>query len=323
MQTFFFYSINLAKLFCLISFVLLLCCRTSFGQTPSDTSQSPKPGKVVVKPDTITRDKSSKDPGIDSSGIKDMGVAVSPSSMRFRIKPGKTETKYVTITNDTYKREKFKLSFSDVGMDNFGKISQVPVGQNAKEYGLVKWISASPNFVELGPGEQKKIAIVLNIPDEEAAYKAGWCLLMVDQAREKNFIAPKADDNKAISMGVIPTYGFGVYIYQNPPNVAISKVEIVSFTFNYDAENRYVHLNARNIGDGIANCKSYIEVNNLNTGYKERLPLKQFNVLPKQERLFEFILPGKIPKGKYSVTGVLDFGSEEELEAAELEITVN
>ncbi len=278
-------------------------------------TDSPEQTELKQKPEA---------PKVDTSKVKitDMGVAVAPSSMRFRAKPGKSETKYLTITNDTYYPKKFKLTFADFSMDNSGAIDQTPIGKIDNEYGLTRWITASPNYVEVKPGEKKKIAIEVSLPDEDAAYKAAWCILMVDQAKEKDYIIPPTAKEGNISMGVIPVFGFGVYIYQNPPNVKINKVEIISFTFNYDKNNRYIHLRAKNVGDGIGFCKSYIEINNINTGYSERMPLRTFNVLPGQEREYEFMLPGNIPKGKYSIMGVLDFGSEEELEAAEMEIMV-
>lgn len=285
------------------------------AETDTGKILTPDEAEIKTMPDSLT---------VDTSKVKitDMGVAVAPSSLRFRVKPGKSETKYVTITNDTYFPHKFKMTFSDFGMNNSGGIEQKPIGKIDNEYGLTKWITASPNYIELQPGEKKKIAIEVNLPDVDAAYKAAWCILMIDQATEKDYIVPPSAKEGNIAMGVIPVFGFGVYIYQNPPNVKINKVEIISFTFNYDKNNRYIHLRAKNVGDGIGFCKSYIEINNMNTGYAERLALKQFNVLPGQEREFEFMLPGNIPKGKYSIMGVLDFGSEEELEAAEMEITV-
>jgi hypothetical protein len=259
---------------------------------------------------------------LDTGKIKDMGVAVSPSSMRFRVRPGKREVKHLTITNDTYNPVKFKLTFSDVTMNSEGKIQQVPLGQINNEYGLTRWITASPNFVELAPGEKKKIEIVVNLPDEEDAYKAAWCLLMVDKAIERQYIAPDGANKESVALGVIPTYGFGVYIYQNPPNVSVSKVEIEDFIFNYDDKNKYVQLKVRNVGTGISYCNSYIEINNLKTGKSERISLKSFNVLPSQFREFQFMLPGSIGKGSYSALAVLDFGSQEELEAAEIEFDV-
>ena len=308
-------------------FCLLLIAVLPFfimAQTNTDSTQAPADTSTIISPDAAEEKTSADTLKVDTSKVKitDMGVAVAPSTMRFRVKPGKSETKYVTITNDTYHPHKFKLTFSDFGMSNTGAIQQKPVGKIDNEFGLTKWITASPNYVDVAAGEKKKIAIEVNIPDVDEAYKAAWCILMIDQAKEKDYIVPPSTKEGNIAMGVIPVFGFGVYIYQNPPNVKINKVEIISFTFNYDKNNRYIHLRAKNMGDGIGFCKSYIEMNNLNTGYAERLALKQFNVLPGQEREFEFMLPGNIPKGKYSIMGVLDFGSEEELEAAEMEITV-
>ncbi|MDA9564264.1 DUF916 domain-containing protein, partial [Flavobacteriales bacterium] len=214
---------------------------------------------------------------IDSSKITDMGVAVSPSSMRFRTKPGKREVMYLTITNDTYKSEKFKMSFSDVTMNSKGKIQQVPAGMTTDKYGLVRWISVSPNFVELAPGEKKKIEVIIDLPDTEDAETAAWCLLMVDRAIEREYIVPEDAGKESIAMGIIPTYGFGVYIYQNPPNVAISKVSIEDFSYTYDEDNGFINMRAKNVGDGISYCRAYMEVNNVKTGYSERIPLKSFN----------------------------------------------
>lgn len=303
-----------------IALLILFCPLFMLAQVPGETPDTTE----VLSPDAAEEQTTQDTLMVDTTKVKitDMGVAVSPSSMRFRVMPGKSETKYVTITNDTYYPHKFKMTFSDFGMSNTGDIKQTPIGKTDNEYGLTRWVTASPNYVEVQPGEKKKIAIEVNLPDTDAAYKAAWCLLMIDQAKEKDYILPPAAKEGNIAMGIIPVFGFGVYIYQNPPNVKINKVEIVSFTFNYDKDNRYIHLRAKNVGDGIGFCKSYVEINNLNTGYAERMPLKQFNVLPGQEREFEFKLPGNLPKGKYSIMGVLDFGSEEELEAAEMEITV-
>ena len=272
-----------------------------------------KDSTASLSPDSV---KSGKD------SITGYGVAVSPSTIRYRTKPGMQETKYLTITNDTKKTEKFKISLSDYDMNNGGAVKQVPVSQNY-EYGLSKWVSIAPTFVELKPGEKKKIAVTIKLPDDSAAYRAAWCLLMVDEATEKKYITPPTDGKNNIAMGVIPVFGFGVYIFQNPPNVKINKVEITDFKFQYDAKNKYVQIKARNVGDGVGFCRSYVEINNLNTGYKEKLPIKNFTIFPKMARSFEFALPGTLVKGKYIATAVLDFGSDMEIEAAELEFTVD
>jgi hypothetical protein len=257
---------------------------------------------------------------IPDDGITDLGVAVSPSTLRFRAKPGTSETQTITITNDTKKTEKFKIGFLDFEVENSGKAATLPSNIQS-EYGLSKWITVSSNFIELKPGEVRKLTVTINIPNEDKAYKSAWCIMMVDQAKEKEILAPDAG-NETVAMGVVPVFGFGIYIFQNPPNVKINKVEIQNFTFNYDDKNKYAGIVAKNVGDGIGFCTAFFEITNLKTGEVEKHKLRKFTIFPGKTREFNFQLPGKIEKGKYSVLAVLDFGSKEEVEAAEIEVEV-
>ncbi len=297
----------------------------TFSQAKTDSASKkaiPTGNTVITKADSIPSNYSV--PKLDTSkkGITDLGVAVAPAMMFYRVKPGETKVEFLTVTNDTYKKNKFKLTFSDFTMNDKGAIQQIPVGK-ATEYGLSRWITAAPNYIELNPGEKKKIAITVTLPNVDSAYRSLCALLMLDQVIDKEYIGPPSPSNpNQVSMGVIPTYGFGVYIYQNPPNVKINKVEIVNFTFAYDTANKYITLHVKNVGDGMGFCKSYIELTNLTTGKNERIPLRSFTVFPKKERTLDFMIPGKIAKGKYNAMAVLDFGSKEEIEAAEREFTV-
>ncbi|MBI2270833.1 MAG: hypothetical protein HYU69_10835 [Bacteroidetes bacterium] len=281
--------------------------------TVQDTSKA-KSGAAITSPEQPFH--------LADTGITDLGVAVSPSNVRFRTKPGSSETKYITVTNDTHKSEKFKISFADYNMNNQGAVAQLPIGQN-HEYGVSKWMSITPSFVELKAGEKKKIAVTLSIPDDPTAYRAGWGLIMVDQTKERESLAPPKDQKDNIVMGVIPVFGFGIFVFQNPPNVKINKVEILKFNYAYDDKNRYVNITVKNVGDGLAFCKAYIEISNLNNGFKDKLMLRQLTIFPGMERNIDYTLPGALPKGKYVATAVMDFGSDSEVEAAELEFTIN
>ncbi len=299
------------------------CHYSVFSQVTDSTKQNeptPVPASTVSAAPAPSPAPVAAPAGSDT-GITDMGIAVSPSNIRFRTKPGTTETKYITVTNDTRRHEKFKVSVSDYDMNDKGAVAQLPRG-TPFEYGLSKNVSITPSFIELKPGEAKKIAITLTIPDEPNSYKAAWCLIMVDQTTEKKYITPSNNEKDNVVMGIIPVFGFGVYIFQNPPNVKLNKVEITKFNFNYDKTDKYVSVNAKNVGDGLGFCKLYIEVNNLNTGYKEKLFVKQFTIFPAKERILDFKLPGSLAKGNYVATAVLDFGSKEEIEAADLEFKV-
>jgi hypothetical protein len=81
-------------------------------------------------------------------------------------------------------------------------------------------------------------------------------------------------------------------------------------------------MGVKNTGDGIGFCSSYVELTNKKTGKQERLPIRQYTILPGFHREFEYALPEKIAAGDYSAVGILDFGSKDAIEASELEFTV-
>jgi hypothetical protein len=260
--------------------------------------------------------------------ITDMGVAVAPAMVKFNTIPGYSNVKYVTVTNDTKKPEKFKISIADYDMNDKGSVKQLPTNI-FHEYGISKWITVSPSFIELKPGEAKKIEITLSVPDSATAYRAGWAMLIIDEMKERKSITPKNADGKNMAMGIIPTFGFAVYMFQNPPNVKVNKLELtkLKYTSNDQSDPNItsrgtIHAAAKNIGDGLGFSKMYIELTNINNGYKTKLSSKQFTIFPKMERNFDFPLPGELPPGKYIGSVILDFGSDESLDAAEIEFEI-
>jgi hypothetical protein len=118
---------------------------------------------------------------------------------------------------------------------------------------------------------------------------------------------------------VYPTFAFGIFLYQNPPNVAVNDVEIVNFkTVRRDDGKDIIQLDATNNGDGISYCTTYIEVVNMETGESIKLPKKNFTIVPGLRREFKFVLPDDFPSGSYNAIGVIDYGSNEEILTAEL-----
>ena len=287
-----------------------------FSQNISDSAIDLQPNNDRQKYDAlISKEISIKD--LKQGEISNLGVAVAPSSMRFRTNPGNSDTRILTITNDTYKKYRFKINFSDVDMNRGGKITN----DKTTDIGLKNWIVADPNFVEIEPGEKAKINITVNIPNIDAANRAAWCMGIIDEVQENTQIAPNKN-SESLTFGVKPSFGFAVYFYQNPPSIGVSELEILDFSFSYNEKNKYIHLLVENIGKGISRAKAYVELDELNTGFHETLDLQIFNVLPNRQREFTFTLPGKMPKGRYSIMGILDFGSDEEIKAASKEIII-
>lgn len=254
------------------------------------------------------------------STLKDVGVAVTPSHLNFNLKPGETRTYEVKVTNETLVKRSFNVSLSDYDADKAGKTIFMKPGTSI--YGMSQWLSVSPTFFELKPGAVQKVTVTLSIPDSIMAARAAWGLLWIEEQKERQSLDNTGND-KAISLGVIPTFAFGVYLYQNPPTVANNKVSIDNFVYQgLNGAQPKIDMTLKNVGDGIASCLAYVELTNTKTGKQQRLLVKRFVILPGYTRNYMFTLPEKLEKGTYSAVGVLDYGSKEDVEAAEISFEI-
>jgi hypothetical protein len=146
---------------------------------------------------------------------------------------------------------------------------------------------------------------------------------MVEQTAEKRSLDLPNPGSENVAFGLVPTFAFGVFLYQTPPNVSNNRVDITDFRLTSDETNgNVIDFKIENTGDGISYCTSYVELTNLTTGQERKLPVKQFTILPELIRDFKFTLPADLSPGRYSAVGVLDFGHKEEIQAAELEFEI-
>lgn len=259
--------------------------------------------------------------------FQDMGVSISPSSIHLSVKPGTSVTKEIRVKNDTKKAKEFVVGFQDFEMNTSGKPSMnfdnkkptdTTLIKTGPKYGLSKNVVVTPSSFILKPGEEIKLKMITEIPDEPDSYIAKWTIITVEEIYERPPLDPTDQPNR-ISMGVIPTMGFGVYVYQNPPNVKINQLEIQSLQFSKTEKGNNVTMSVKNIGDGISYCLSYLEITNLKTGIQQKLQNKSFTILPQYHRIFKYDLPTDLAPGKYSAIGVVDYGHKEEIIAAEIE----
>ena len=252
--------------------------------------------------------------------VSSSGVAISPSRLRFNVSPGKEETAKVKINNDTDEAKAFRVKFNDFNMNKYGKSQFVEPGNG--KYGISNWISVSPSFIEVAAGEKKEITVTLDVPSDDQGQKAAWGIMMIEEAEERKVFDYGHTSGETVAFGVIPTLAFGVFLYQNPPGVTQDDLDITDFQINQNNDRNFVRIDAKNNGTGIAYCKAYVELTNLNTGYQEKLLVKSFTIVPELTREFSFELPEGLEKGKYSAVGVIDYGNENEIEAAELEFEI-
>jgi len=251
---------------------------------------------------------------------KSTGVSVSPAHFHFAQKPGEIRTYDVTVNNNTSTDKQFNVNLYDFDMNGKGKSSFLPLGTG--KYSLSKWLTTSPSFIELKPFEKKIIKLTVSVPNNEAGNKAAWAILMVEQVTPRKSLINTNSSSNTVALGVIPTYAFGIFAYQNPPGVVDNKIEFTDFQLKDDGKGKKLFLEVQNTGDGIAYCTSYIDLTNLDTGVQQRLRVKKFTIIPDLIRDFSFSLTG-LGKGKYLAVGVLDYENSDEIQAAKLEFEIN
>ena len=277
----------------LVSILLLISVHTSYAQNKSNKSNSAR---------------------------KSTGVSVAPAHFHFNQKPGEVRTYDITVNNSTSIDKQFNVNMYDFNMNGKGKSSFLPAGKG--KYSLSKWLNVSPTFIELKPFEKKLVKVTVSVPNNSDGDKAAWSILMVEQVAPRKSLDNTNGNNNTIALGVVPTFAFGIFAYQNPPGVIDNKIEFKDFQLKSGKTAKFLHLEVQNTGDGIAYCTSYIDLTNLDTGVQQRLKVKKFTIVPDLIRDFSFSLKG-LGKGKYLAVGVLDYENSEEIQAAKLEFEIN
>ena len=253
---------------------------------------------------------------------KAQSVSISPSRLYYKVGMGEYKTQEINVTNNSTVRQSFTVLFSDfepAGIE--GKSRFMDAGES--ENSCSRWLSATPSFFEIEPGQTQKIQVLLQVPASPDANKVKWAAMRIKLTKEKK--APDSNDKNSIGMGVNETFQFVAHVFQTPPSVTMKSAEIESFK-DLAAEGeraRLLVMRIRNTGEAILDCASYLEFTNLQTGEEERIKPIAFTILPGGSREIKFTVPKTLSKGKYSVLGVVDFGSRENVQAAELQVEVN
>ncbi len=270
---------------------------------------------------SITIAQTSGQPSSDANKSDGSGVAISPSTIKFNASPGSVMTRTVKISNDTKRDYNFQLFFQDYQSESLNGVETIP--KKGYRHALSPYLVVSPSFVELKAGQSKVVTITLNVPFADSNAIAMWTQLIIDQVFERKPLETPRADKSTIGFGITSGIGFGVKILQNPPNVKSTNVEITRLKYQptdkTKKKNGSLLMRVRNSGDGVGYCLYYIELTNLATGRQSKVKVKQFSILPGDERELLFELTKEFVLGNYSAVAVLDFGDAETLQTAEIE----
>ena len=247
------------------------------------------------------------------------GVSVSPPTVRFNLKSGTSQSKNVKITNDTDFPKTFQIKAQDYLADDINRDAQTSMAPEDYKYGLKKWLYVTPSLVTIEPGQKANINVLLDVPAGDEFAHAAWSLIIIDEVKERQELNVPNAGNGAVGMGIVPSMGFGIFVYQNPPNVKNNAVELTGYEI--DPAKKKITMKASNKGDGIGFCTYYVELLNMATGETFVIPVKTATLLPGSTRELVIELPA-LSSGSYNALGVLDFGSKEYVETAELDFAI-
>jgi P pilus assembly chaperone PapD len=246
------------------------------------------------------------------------GVSVSPSTMRFSLKPGTSQSKKLNVFNDTDFERTFEVKTNDYGLNDINRDAADAKTDADFKFGLSKWTYITPSVFTLKPGEKMSVNVLIDIPAGDENNHAAWNMIIVEEVKDR---APLdvGNNQTAIALGIIPTIGFGIFAYQNPPDLQVTEISLQSYRITTDKKS--LTISAKNTGLGIGFCTYYFEVMNMATGQVTKIPPKQSTLLPGAEREFKADLP-PLPSGSYNAMVVLDYGSKEMVETGEIDFSI-
>lgn len=241
---------------------------------------------------------------------------VSPLKLPFNAEPGESQTKFVFVKNHKSSTETFILSLKDLSVNNKGEGSYVDAG--SMKNSVANLISIAPSFFELGPNEEKEISVTFQQPADENSSK--WGVIFVRTAQEQT--AFSAD--KGISTGMNLSAQIAIEVTCTPGTNRSYKATITNLSELSVISDSTRTFNAvvNNLGDVITSCKVYMIATNLQTAEETTFDEKNFPMYPKSSRKIVLEMPQILPKGKYSLAAILDYGSRTNLEGTQLIIDV-
>lgn len=262
-----------------------------------------------------------------------VGFQVSPGKVFFQQAAGQPATQPVTITNSTPNPLVLQCSFSDWIRDSMGDKKYAAPGFYPTSNS--NFLKVVPESFSLTPGESKVVEVSLLVPSgsDKAVTNS---MLFITQINEKD-LAQKDKNKQAMMLFRIQ---IGVHIYNEPPQLQNKNIEIEdvvllkssikiakpgSATVKRDSVTvlqQQMKAYIQNKGDLIAEGSVRFELTHQKTLKEFKPEPVPFNSLPGDKLVLARVLPADLPKGKYSVVTIADFGTDQPLKVAETEIEI-
>ena len=243
-------------------------------------------------------------------------ISAQPINNYFNLKPGQSKTVNIQVNNKLHRKMQFNIYPADWHRDTTG--AHVYSAPGTEPRSCARWLTVTPTFIEVDSNSIGTVSVTLRIPDSaEAVKEMKWAMVFIESIEVSK--APSL--TKEMTSEIIPKTRFGIHINQTPPDVTFQELKMIGFT-PMDGKKDWFRIIGENTGATELLCKSYIELSAVSDGKKYSVDPIQVPLFPGQKRYFDFQLPATLPKGKYTMVGVVDPGNNLDIEAAQMSVTV-
>ncbi len=239
------------------------------------------------------------------------GISVSPPRLYFEADPGQTQTEQVIVTNVSTKTVlELAVTLADWQYNDLGEnmIYQADTLANS----CASWVNLNGNsYISLKPGESKTLDINITAPAGLTSdVPVHTAMLYVTQMNP-------VDDVDKDGANIKVSVRSGIKLFHRTTAPRERKIEIQNLTFEKD-DNRML-LKFDNDGNVWTDGNITIDLFNKSLGKEIHLENVIFYSMPMDHRKLYIKLPDKLEKGNYTATVLIDYGDENNIEAAELD----
>lgn len=241
---------------------------------------------------------------------------VAPASLKFRVLPGESEVKTVTVKNHGNQKETITIQIQDFLVGRDGNMEMLPSGTTRNS--ISNWININPTFLELQPNESGTIQINLQSSTEDISSK--WGMLSFYSAVEQTAFSADRELQTGITIsGRIDIYLSYTPISSSPPRVEINQLQEV----DSEMENKkHFTVNIENLGDQITSGSVFLVANNLETAEEYRFETIEVITYPQSVRTVKLSMPNDLPQGRYALAALLDYPGSSSFKGTQIIIDI-
>lgn len=232
------------------------------------------------------------------SAIVSAKVSVNPMNLNFKIQPGNSATKNITVVNTGDQPTEVNVTLIDWWRTPEGNLQFSAPG--SRERSSADWIVYSPSNIRIQPGESQEITVEMSVPEGvRGDYWATFLVQETSQARGEEQVTTRVSINYVTKV-----------FYLNPvtgeKSANLNSVKMASqdpLNFEVKCENTsasYLRLSGN------------LEVRDLQGETVRKADIAEFGLLPGASRILKIQTGNSSPPepGQYYVIAVLDFGGE-------------